>query len=77
MDIWKYYDTTHKKHLVCNPMNKDKLEGLGLDFDEECKDVVGISFYEWIKNRSVNYVVLFNFCKKVYEDIGISQVFFC
>lgn len=28
MDIWKYYDTTHKKHLVCNPMNKDKLEGL-------------------------------------------------
>ncbi|MGZ5491936.1 MAG: SAM-dependent methyltransferase, partial [Nitrososphaeraceae archaeon] len=28
MDIWKYYDITHKKHLVCNPMNKDKLEGL-------------------------------------------------
>ena len=28
MDIWKYYDITHKKHIVCNPMNKDKLEGL-------------------------------------------------
>jgi cyclopropane fatty-acyl-phospholipid synthase-like methyltransferase len=28
MDIWKYFDITHKKHIVCNPMNKDKLEGL-------------------------------------------------
>lgn len=28
MDIWKYYNITHKKHLICNPMNKDRLEGL-------------------------------------------------
>ena len=28
MDIWKYFDITHKKHIVCNPMNKDKFEGL-------------------------------------------------
>jgi len=28
MDIWKYYNITHKKHLVCNPMSKNKLEGL-------------------------------------------------
>jgi SAM-dependent methyltransferase len=27
VDIWKYYDITHKKHIVCNPMSKDKLEG--------------------------------------------------
>jgi SAM-dependent methyltransferase len=28
MDIWKYFDITHKKHIVCNPMSKDKLDGL-------------------------------------------------
>ena len=28
MDIWKYFDITHKKHIVFNPMSKDKLEGL-------------------------------------------------
>jgi SAM-dependent methyltransferase len=28
MDIWKYYDITHKKHKVCNPMSIDKLDGL-------------------------------------------------
>jgi SAM-dependent methyltransferase len=28
MDIWKYYDITHKKHLICNPMSQSKLESL-------------------------------------------------
>ena len=28
MDIWKYYDITHKNHIVCNPMSVDKLDGL-------------------------------------------------
>ena len=28
MDIWKYYDITHKKHSNCNPMSKEKLNGL-------------------------------------------------
>ena len=28
MDIWKYYDITHKKHLVCNPMSQSKFESL-------------------------------------------------
>jgi SAM-dependent methyltransferase len=28
MDIWKYYDITHKKHVVLNPMSVDKLDGL-------------------------------------------------
>ena len=28
MDIWKYYDNTHKKHIVLNPMSIDKLDGL-------------------------------------------------
>jgi cyclopropane fatty-acyl-phospholipid synthase-like methyltransferase len=28
MDIWKFYDITHKKHIVLNPMSIDKIEGL-------------------------------------------------
>ena len=28
MDIWKYFDITHKKHLVLNPMSQIKLDGL-------------------------------------------------
>jgi SAM-dependent methyltransferase len=27
VDIWKYYGITHKKHIICNPMSKDRLEG--------------------------------------------------
>jgi hypothetical protein len=26
MDIWKYYDITHKKHIICNPMSKYKID---------------------------------------------------
>lgn len=33
MDIWKYYDITHKKHLICNPMSKVKLDRLFLLLD--------------------------------------------
>ncbi|TFG15201.1 MAG: class I SAM-dependent methyltransferase, partial [Promethearchaeota archaeon] len=28
MDFWKYYDVTHKEHLVCNPMSIEKLNEL-------------------------------------------------
>jgi len=28
MDIWKYYDITHKKHVICNPMDKSKIQKL-------------------------------------------------
>lgn len=28
MDKWKYYDIRHKRHLLCNPMNKEKFERL-------------------------------------------------
>jgi SAM-dependent methyltransferase len=28
MDIWKYYDVTHKEHLVCNPISIEKLKEL-------------------------------------------------
>ena len=26
MDIWKYYDITHRDHLLCNPLNADKID---------------------------------------------------
>jgi hypothetical protein len=50
-------------------IDEDKLEGLGLDFDEECKEAVGISFFDWLKNRSVAHVSIFNFCKNIWEQI--------
>ncbi len=28
MDFWKYYDVTHKEHLVCNPTSVEKLTEL-------------------------------------------------
>lgn len=35
MDIWKYYDITHRNHVVCNPTSEEKLARL--------VDLVGIS----------------------------------
>ncbi|MHA2178614.1 MAG: SAM-dependent methyltransferase, partial [Candidatus Thorarchaeota archaeon] len=26
MDKWKYYDITHKHHVLCNPMSEEKFE---------------------------------------------------
>lgn len=26
MDTWKYFDITHKRHLLCNPLSEEKLE---------------------------------------------------
>jgi len=28
LDKWKYYDIRHRKHLLCNPLNKEKFEKL-------------------------------------------------
>jgi len=28
LDKWKYYDIRHKRHLLCNPMNKERFEKL-------------------------------------------------
>ncbi|MBD3215890.1 MAG: methyltransferase domain-containing protein [Candidatus Lokiarchaeota archaeon] len=28
MEFWKYYDVTHKEHLICNPTSVEKLNGL-------------------------------------------------
>ena len=43
MDLWKFYDVTHKQHIVCNPMSTDKIdeliELLKLDPEAEVLDV--------------------------------------
>ncbi len=28
MDMWKYYDITHRKHIICNPTSEAKLSEL-------------------------------------------------
>jgi hypothetical protein len=28
MEFWKYYDITHKEHLICNPTSVEKLDAL-------------------------------------------------
>ena len=28
MDIWKFYDITHRHHVICNPMSREKLDSL-------------------------------------------------
>lgn len=28
MDMWKFYDITHRKHMVCNPTSEEKLQWL-------------------------------------------------
>jgi len=39
MDIWKYYNITHKKHILLNPMSEVKLDGLitSLNLKSNCK----------------------------------------
>jgi len=28
MDLWKFFDITHREHVVCNPISIEKLEEL-------------------------------------------------
>ena len=28
MDMWKFFDITHREHILCNPMSIEKLEQL-------------------------------------------------
>jgi hypothetical protein len=39
------------------------------DFDKECIKSTGISFYEWLKNRSNEYKFLFKFTRRVWERV--------
>lgn len=43
MDIWKFYDITHREHVICNPMSEEKLtrliELLRLPTDAQVVDI--------------------------------------
>ena len=28
MDLWKYFDITHREHVLCNPTNVEKIDEL-------------------------------------------------
>ena len=28
MDLWRFFDVTHREHVVCNPISVEKLEEL-------------------------------------------------
>ena len=30
MDMWKFYDVTHRDHVICNPTSAEKLGHLDL-----------------------------------------------
>jgi cyclopropane fatty-acyl-phospholipid synthase-like methyltransferase len=43
MDMWKFYDITHREHVVCNPTSEEKLarlvDILGLQTDAQVVDI--------------------------------------
>jgi hypothetical protein len=49
----------------------EKIERENLDFDNECKEAIGISFYSWLSSRTIPKHVkcYFNFNKRVWEKI--------
>ena len=28
MDLWKYFDITHREHVICNPISVEKIDEL-------------------------------------------------
>ena len=44
MDIWKYFDITHRDHVVCNPISVEKVDELVRLFDlPACARVLDIA----------------------------------
>ena len=43
MDVWKFYDITHRRHLLCNPTSAAKIDGvielLNLERDARVVDI--------------------------------------
>lgn len=51
-------------------IREEQLSKVGLDFDEEIKNVMGESFYSWLQGRSrTSCKVIFNFCKNIWETV--------
>jgi len=47
----------------------EDLDKIAIDFDEECKRAVGISFHDWLKSQVKGYKWIFNFCKLCWEKV--------
>ena len=45
------------------------LDVVEADFDAECERATGISYYQWLKNRTTTYSTIFNFCRRVWSEI--------
>ena len=46
-----------------------EMDKLALNFEEECLRAVGISYYDWLKAKTVSHVRIFNFSKLVWTQI--------
>jgi integrase len=55
---------------LTNKIDEERLERLGLDFDEECLDAIGISFLDWLKSKGgYSYKWVFNFCERTWDQV--------
>lgn len=45
------------------------LDIVELDFDEECIRATGMSFHAWLKTKTVRANYIFNWCRKVWQNI--------
>jgi len=46
-----------------------KIDRLSLQFDDQAVQAVGISFYDWLKNRTKKYKSIFSFCERVWDQV--------
>ena len=47
----------------------EEMDKLDLEFDDECKRAVGISFAAWLKTKTQSHRYIFNFCQKTWINI--------
>lgn len=67
------YETIKKEviaqGLAIKKIDLAKLDKESRDFDLECKETMGFSFYDWLKGKTVAYDTIFRFCQKVWKEI--------
>jgi len=54
---------------VVPQITDEQLDKLERDFDEELETATGLSFKDWLKERRVDYIVIYNFCKRVWDEV--------
>ncbi len=53
-------------------LEKEERQDLNIvqaDFDEECNMAMGISFYEWLRGKTVKATRIFNFCQRTWVHV--------